>query len=637
MQPNKKYVRSDGVQYAMYPNPIMNITQSINGGYSHRGTNAIDDAQQNSGISNGYAPCDMVCVATDYVNGNAMFWQSQRPVVTRKYGVCTICIMVIHDNSANAYVGMKIPQGTQLFSEGTAGHATGNHNHIEVKVSPFTQMYVLNGYGVYMMPGNVNPADVFFVDDTQIINGGGLDWAKIPSESIQPSEGDLVQEDGIATLTVDSVQARLNSPTGSVVRKYNTGDEIRYYWKWVGNGHRYIVWKEGTNYIYLAVSNSEQAGVEPWATFRAPDDDAPNPNNPFNPDDLVQEDGIATFTVDSVRARLNDPNGKVVGTFNTGDKVRYYWKWVGSGHRYVVYKEGDDYVLVAISGSEEQGKDLWATFSAPDDTEQTPEPAPDPEPDPEPKPEFPDSVKFKGIDISEHNQSVDLNDVDFVIVRANWWTTTDKKFEEYTKMLEEKGIPYGVYCYDYCGDEETALEQAEYTYNLIKNKKIDLGVWMDMEDADGWKKKNNYLNKEHCTMVCKVFCDFFKERGYYTGIYASSSWFNSMIDELGYPKWIANWGTNDGTCQGDFSAEAVMHQYTSIPLDKNVIYVDMETMKSEPKEPEKPIDPEEPNKPEDPTDVENPEEDKENVDVSLVNKLLNALLELVNKILKIFK
>ena len=73
MKANTKYVASDGVQYAMYPNPVMNITQSINGSYSHMGTNAIDDAQQDTGISNGYAPCDMVCVATDYVNGNAMF------------------------------------------------------------------------------------------------------------------------------------------------------------------------------------------------------------------------------------------------------------------------------------------------------------------------------------------------------------------------------------------------------------------------------------------------------------------------------------------------------------------------------------------------------------------------------------
>ncbi len=54
MQAGKQY-SSNGIQYAMYPNPIMNITQTINGYYSHRGTNAIDDAQADSGISNGYA------------------------------------------------------------------------------------------------------------------------------------------------------------------------------------------------------------------------------------------------------------------------------------------------------------------------------------------------------------------------------------------------------------------------------------------------------------------------------------------------------------------------------------------------------------------------------------------------------
>ncbi len=403
MKAGKKYVRSDGIQYAMYPNSIMNITQSINGAYSHRGTNAIDDAQENTGISNGYAPCDMVCVATDYVNGNAMFWQSQKPVVTRKYGVTYIYLMVIHDNTANAYIGMKIKQGEQLFSEGTAGMATGNHNHIEVGIGKFKGTYILNAYGVYMMPGNVNPADVFFVDDTKIINGGGLNWGKIPKEPSQPSEKDLIQEDGIATMTADSVQARLNGPKGNVVRKYNSGDKIRYYWKWVGNGHRYIVWKEGKNYIYLAVSGSETPGKDPWATFSAPDDTNATPENPELPDvtpnDLIQEDGIATLTVDGVRARLNNPNGSIVRTYNTADKIRYYWKWIGNGHRYIVWKENNEYIYLAVSGSEEQGKDSWATFSAPDENneEKPSTPSYDDLYDPEEEPNLKDEI----IDIEE--------------------------------------------------------------------------------------------------------------------------------------------------------------------------------------------------------------------------------------------
>lgn len=89
-----------------------------------------------------------------------------------------------------------------------------------------------------------------------------------------------------------------------------------------------------------------------------------------------------------------------------------------------------------------------------------------------------------------------------------------------------------------------------------------------------------------------------------------------MIDELGYPKWIANWGTNDGTCQGDFSSQAVMHQYTSTPIDKNVMYVDMSVMKSDPRQP----DPEEPEIP----------ENEDRLDVELINEVMNK----INNILK---
>ena len=211
-------------------------------------------------------------------------------------------------------------------------------------------------------------------------------------------------------------------------------------------------------------------------------------------------------------------------------------------------------------------------------------------------------------------------------MRANWWTTTDKKFDQFADKLEELGIPYGVYCYDYCGDEASALEQAEYTYNLIKDRNIQMGVWMDMEDADGWKSKNGYLTKEHCSMVCKVFCDFFKAKGYFTGVYSTKYWFETYCP-TDYPKWVANWGTNDGTCQDDFADYGVMHQYTSYGgIDKNVAYHDLDYYKSDPivDVPDTPVDPETP-------------EEGESIDGGLINKLVKLLIKLVNKLLSIFK
>lgn len=360
----------------------------------------------------------------------------------------------------------------------------------------------------------------------------------------------------------------------------------------------------------------------------------------YDPSQLIQEDGIAHFTNDTpIICHRDSPTGPKFGSYVKGETQRYTEKWVGNGHRYISWLYENDPSIrcfVAVSGSEVQGEDPWATFTAPEEENKPSEPE-KPEKPEEPAKEFPDSVKMKGIDLSEHNNgNIDFSQYDFVILRANWWTTEDKKFKTFADKLDKLGIPYGVYCYDYCGDEQTALEQAEYTYKLIKDRDIKMGIWMDMEDADGWKQKNGYLNKEHCSMVCKVFCDFFKKRGYFTGVYASSSWFGSMIEELGYPKWIANWGSNDGTCQGDFSADGVLHQYTSTPIDKDVAYHDLDFYKSNPTE-EKPTDDQEPNEDDNVEDKPNDKPAGGGVDYGLINKVLKWILKLLKKIVNIFK
>lgn len=518
-----------------------------------------------------------------------------------------------------------------------------NHSHIEVKTSAFTQMYVLNAYGVYMMPGNVNPADVFFVDDTRIINGGGLNWGKIPAESTTPSTNDLIQEDGIATMTVDSVQARLNSPTGSVVRKYNTGDEIRYYWKWVGNGHRYIVWKEGTNYIYLAISNSEQAGVEPWATFRAPDDEAPSNDNLFDPKDLIQEDGVATFTVDSIRARLNDPNGKVVGTFNTGDKVRYYWKWIGNGHRYIVYKEGDDYILVAVSGSEEQGKDPWATFSAPEETPSEPE---KPETKPDDDSEFsdnPDDDNFlenpdaenKTIE-SQHGLTIDnqivnkslmpykcpfIMEAEYVVIHnagSPGNPSADSLSASMRSSKKQKSWHFSV-------DEMKAVLNLPLNRNGWhagdgrdgngNRKGIAIEICRDMYDSDGTWTSTNKADKVHSGY----------EKARNNGALLAAI----LLNEYG-------WDISHLKKHQDFSAKYCPHHILNDGWDSFVEQVQdhLDAIQGNTK-PEEPAEPSEPDNPSD----EKPDNGNtdEGLDYGLLNKVLKWLLKLLKKLVGIFK
>lgn len=191
----------------------------------------------------------------------------------------------------------------------------------------------------------------------------------IPKFSVSSNYNDsqLINEHAYATLKYD-IQKRRDTPTGMAVETLKTGRKLEYTQKWVGNGHRYISWVEhqadGASYRYFVAVNGNEAGTEPWADFSPIEESKPE----TKPADLklTQEDGIATFTVDAVRARYDSPTGTVCKTYNTGDSIRYYWKYVGNGHRYIVYKDGSRKVFVAVSATEDRSQ-MWATFTSPEE------------------------------------------------------------------------------------------------------------------------------------------------------------------------------------------------------------------------------------------------------------------------------
>ena len=172
-----------------------------------------------------------------------------------------------------------------------------------------------------------------------------------------------------------------------------------------------------------------------------------------------------------------------------------------------------------------------------------------------------------GIDISSHQGKLDFsklkNEVDFIILRAAWGTNTDSRFEEYYNECIKYNIPVGAYLYSYSLDVETSFEEANYMVNLIKGKVFDYPIYIDMEDGDNYKYNNGMPSNEILTKICNNFCDILENNGYYVGVYASQSWFDKKLNITKYDKWIANWGTNDGTVQKDLSNLCGMYQYTS--------------------------------------------------------------------------
>lgn len=156
---------------------------------------------------------------------------------------------------------------------------------------------------------------------------------------------------------------------------------------------------------------------------------------------------------------------------------------------------------------------------------------------------------MKGIDVSENNGYVDFHEVkaagyDFVIVRCSYGKSgRDEMFIDNVNRAHEAGLMVGAYHYDYSLDTDDALMNTLNCKSAINESGVllELPVFFDMEDADGYKKRNGFsFDPELVTAICKVFCD---NIGLNHGIYASESWFNSRIDwrSLGCAVWNASW------------------------------------------------------------------------------------------------
>ena len=183
---------------------------------------------------------------------------------------------------------------------------------------------------------------------------------------------------------------------------------------------------------------------------------------------------------------------------------------------------------------------------------------------------------MNGIDVSEHQGDFDFTPYKdgFVIIRGGYGIrNADKWAERNIAKCDALGIPWGIYWYSYALNVQTAKVEAERCLRFLNGRKPRLGVWFDMEDADGYKQTNGFPSNETITAMCETFCAAMEDAGNKTGVYANLDWFENRIGDTGYDKWIAAWGWNDGEHYPDLSGKCVMQQYRGSPLDLDVMYV----------------------------------------------------------------
>ncbi len=154
-------------------------------------------------------------------------------------------------------------------------------------------------------------------------------------------------------------------------------------------------------------------------------------------------------------------------------------------------------------------------------------------------------MAVKGVDISEHNGSVDFHGlkkagVGFAILRTGFGSDypgqQDKCFAENVRKSEAAGMPWGAYHYSYARDRQGGIDEARHCLRLLGGRKPLYGVWFDME-------ANSTLGGD-LVGAAQGFCDTMEAAGLYAGVYASLNWWNNYLTAPGfdqYDRWVAQY------------------------------------------------------------------------------------------------
>ena len=199
-----------------------------------------------------------------------------------------------------------------------------------------------------------------------------------------------------------------------------------------------------------------------------------------------------------------------------------------------------------------------------------------------------------GIDVSEWNNNIDWNQVaqtqDFAIVRVGYRgyrnprLVLDSKFTQNMQGATNAGMNVGAYFFTTAINEAEAIEEANWTANMLSPYKVSYPVAIDVEWTNGnHDGRSDYLSKEDRTRVVKAFCETIKARGYTPMIYASRDWLYYYLDMSqlqGYDVWLAHYTSGGLSTPTNYTGTYTTWQYSSkgyVPgvngyVDMNICY-----------------------------------------------------------------
>lgn len=178
-------------------------------------------------------------------------------------------------------------------------------------------------------------------------------------------------------------------------------------------------------------------------------------------------------------------------------------------------------------------------------------------------------LKF-GIDVSYANGKLNWESLyhqnpdkcDFVIVRAGYGNNNiDAQARHNLKMLNDLGIPAGVYWFSYAFNEKMAVNEAQRCIDFISKYKIEYPVIFDFEyDSVFYARRQGVtIKKSLASNLVREFCNTVERLGYYAMFYTNLDYKRTMFSEdlfNRYDHWLAYYNSND-------KYNAHLTQYTS--------------------------------------------------------------------------
>jgi hypothetical protein len=161
-----------------------------------------------------------------------------------------------------------------------------------------------------------------------------------------------------------------------------------------------------------------------------------------------------------------------------------------------------------------------------------------------------------GIDVSSHNGTVDwakakAAGIQFAMLRAGYGSDrTDQDDTQFARNVVEcdrLGIPWGAYLYSYALTFSSAESELAHLLRLLHDKKPLYPVILDMEDADGYRKRHGMPSRRMLTDITKNVCSGLRQKNYLPGYYVNEDWYETRIypNELeNYVFWYARPGVN---------------------------------------------------------------------------------------------